>query len=280
MTYFFDGKMAASLRKLRLRYKAGILRRRRVLPTLASILVSPDKNNLFYTSLKEKFANDIGCQLVVFEFGEEATKEDIISAIDNLNSRKDIHGIMIQLPLPKRFSILDREELIGRIIERKDVDGLKEKSLYVAPVVQAVIYAIDEAKKMDFNIVRPSAKIVVVGASGFEGRKIVEALNNLSYQVIEVDREINNLAEITREADILISVTGNPGLIKPDYVKEGAVLIDLGYPKGDIEKSAYQKASFVSPVPGGVGPMTISFLMENLIKAARSQLYLDKLSLN
>lgn len=280
MTYFFDGKMTAALRKLRLKYRAGVLRRRRVLPTLASILVSPDKNNLFYTSLKERFANDIGCQLVVFEFGEEATKEDINSAIDDLNSRKDIHGIMIQLPLPKRFSISDREELIERIFDNKDVDGLKEESLYLTPVAQAVMYIINEAKKVT-NIVRPSSKIVVVGAGGFEGRKIVKGLKKNGYQqIIEVDKETNDFSEITREADILISVTGSPDIITADFMKDGAIVIDLGYPKGDVEKAAYQKASFVSPVPGGAGPLTISFLMENLIKAARSQLYLDKLHLN
>ena len=168
---------------------------------------------------------------------------------------------MIQLPFPDKFSVHDRNEMINSINLRKDVDGLREDSMYIAPVVKAVIYAIPNKNT--------SLKTVILGARGFEGRKITKKLRELGYRdVFELDRTGNkDLKKIFQNADLIISATGQPDLIRPDMIKEGVILIDVGSPYGDISRSCYEKASYVSPVPGGIGPVTISYLLENVVDA-------------
>ena len=112
-------------------------------------------------------------------------------------------------------------------------------------------------------------KTVVVGAKGFEGVKIIRVLQEMGYEVEGVDVATKNIKLKTKNADIIISVTGSPGLIEPDMIKDGAAVIDVGFPEGDIDKEVYKKAAFVSPVPGGIGPVTISMLLENLVEAAK-----------
>lgn len=269
MTYFFDGKAFAENKKKELKAKVRPLLRKGIVPTLVSILISPDKNGLLYTKLKKQFALSIGCRLEVLELGSNVSKEELFQKIDKLNSRKEVDGIMIQLPLPKSFSISDREEVVNKIAKDKDIDGLRYNSSFVSPVVKSVLLVLREAS---FNIVRPP-RVVVIGSEGFEGKKIFEALFEMGYEVRGVDKENEDkLKGFLKEANIVISATGCKDVIKSEDVMPGSVLIDVGYPFGDIEKKAYKKASFVSPVPGGIGPVTISFLMENLIEAARFRL--------
>jgi len=274
MTYFFDGKAFAEKKKAELEKRVEKLRGKKVIPTLASILVGPNKSSLFYTNLKKKFAESVGCKLIVFEFDAGVSKESILQKIEELNKDKDIDGVMVQLPLPPNFSASDREEIINSIVREKDVDGLREDSIYLTPVVKAVLQVLKEASSY---IVRLSLKawplkVVVVGSEGFEGKKIFNVLSEMEYEVVGVDKKGRaKLKDILKESLVIISATGNKDIIKASEISDGAVLIDIGYPLGDIEKEAYSRASFVSPVPGGVGPLTICLLMENLVESAFSR---------
>ena len=175
---------------------------------------------------------------------------------------------MIPLPLPKNFSEKDRDEIIKTITKEKDVDGLQDDSPYLTPTVKSVLEVIKEATP-HVTLKVPPLKVAVVGARGFEGKKIFKVLNEMGYEVEGLDRKIENLKTKTKEADILISVTGSPGIIGKEEVKEGAVIIDVGSPKGDVKtEEIMEKAAFISPVPGGIGPVTISCLLENLVESA------------
>lgn len=274
MAYFFDGKAFAEKKKAELEKRVEKLRGKKVVPTLASILVGPNKSSLFYTNLKKKFAESVGCKLIVFEFDSRVTKESILQKIDELNKDKDIDGVMVQLPLPPNFSALDREEIINSIVREKDVDGLREDSIYLTPVVKAVLQVLKEASSYIVRLPLKDSplKVMVAGSEGFEGRKIFNVLSEMGYEVVGVDRKGRaKLKDILKEAVLVISATGSKGIIKASEISDSAVLIDIGYPFGDIEKEAYSRASFVSPVPGGVGPLTIYFLMENLVESASSR---------
>jgi methylenetetrahydrofolate dehydrogenase (NADP+)/methenyltetrahydrofolate cyclohydrolase len=274
MTYFFDGKAFAEKKKAELEKRVEKLRGKKVVPTLASILVGPNKSSLFYTNLKKKFAESVGCKLIVFEFDSRVTKESILQKIDELNKDKDIDGVMVQLPLPPNFSALGREEVINSIVREKDVDGLREDSIYLTPVVKAVLLVLKEASSYIVRLPLKDSplKVMVAGSEGFEGRKIFNVLSEMGYEVVGVDRKGRaKLKDILKEAVLVISATGSKGIIKASEISDSAVLIDIGYPFGDIEKEAYSRASFVSPVPGGVGPLTIYFLMENLVESASSR---------
>lgn len=280
MTIVFNGKKVALEKLEELKGEVGKLKKKEVTPKLVSILVGNDKGSELYLSLKKKAAEKIGAELEISKFQVSEPVNQLIKLIEELNRDKGVHGVMIQLPLPKNIKHKTKD-LIKLIDPKKDVDGMSEDGFYVAPVVKAVRYAMGKAE----NIMRltygdgpckvgyrpVSDKVVVVGASGFVGRKIVkelEKLKDVKYQVIRVNSKTVNLKLKTKSADVLISTTGSEGLIKADMVKDGVILIDVGSPKGDVEEKAYEKASFVSPVPGGVGPLTVYFLLENLSEAS------------
>lgn len=274
-TIIFDGKAFAAEKEKELRKKVSQLKEKGIIPKLATILVGNDPASKMYVNMKKRVAVRIGCELLVVNFKKDTDKQEIIEKIRSFNNDEFVNGIMIQLQLPDTFLEEDRDEIINSIDKRKDVDGLREDSPYVAPTVKSVIYTIKQA--LLFMPCRGNpCKVVVVGYTGFEGGKIFKALKEMSClsagkicDVEGVNSKTKNLKEKTQEADILISATGSPGIIKGDMVKEGAVVIDVGAPKGDaVKDEVIGKASFISPVPGGVGPVTIVSLLENLIDSA------------
>lgn len=293
MTIIFDGKKLAEEKEQELNKEVVRLKKKGITPKLVSILVGDDPGNKLYLKLKKKAAERVGAELEIVELKKPKLIE-LTKLIKKLNTDKGVHGIMIQLPLPDIFSKQDRYKIIQTIALEKDVDGLSDGGPYLAPVVMAVVEAIKVANNSNdvrsFGKLRTGSfgklktKIMVVGAKGFVGKKIVEALLgktfekagpllqgsdfSTEYEIVKCDADTVDLKEKTKSADILISATGVRGLVKEDMVKDGAILIDVGAPKGDIDKKAYQKASFVSPIPGGIGPVTIVCLLENLINTA------------
>lgn len=264
MTLIFEGKKFAERKEKILSQKVRKLIKANVFPKLVSILVGNDPASILYTNLKKKAAERIGCAMEINKFPSTVSVNQLNQLISKLNSDTSVHGIMIQLPLPKEIAN-HKLSIINSIVPEKDVDGLQEKSLFVPATVKAVVEIIREAKlvlKHDFE------KAVVVGAKGMVGKPLVSLLKTLEYHVTECDLDTKDLKSKTLKADLLISASGKPGLIKSNMIKSGAAIIDVGAPKGDVEKSAYEKAAIVSPVPGGVGPVTISCLLENLILAA------------
>lgn len=266
MTIIFDGKAFAENKLRDLRSKTFDVRKKGIIPKLVSILVGDDPASKLYVNLKKKAAERIGAQLDVRSMMSDVRKDEILDLVKTLNIDKSVHGIMIQLPLPSKFTLEDRDEIISSIDKDKDVDGLREDSPYLTPTVKAVLEVVKEASALPLRV-RPY-KVVVVGARGFEGKKIFNVLKEMGYNVIGVDRDTENFEKVTRAADVLISVTGSPDIISSDMVKDGVVVIDVGSPKGDVARNVYEKCAFISPVPGGVGPVTIACLLENLAEAA------------
>lgn len=265
MTVIFDGVAFAQENEKKLASEVEKLRSQNVIPKLASFIIGDDPRALKYQQLKQKVAQSIGALVEIRQFGENESIELVKAAIEEANEDLTVHGVMIQLPHPKKFRPF-RKDLIASISPAKDVDGMRDDSLFVAPVVQAIELALNSALVSQLAKKGGKLAICVVGGSGFVGAKTVRHLKkHKEWEVKGVDVEIANLSDVTRSTDVIISVTGKPNLITEDMVGSGAILIDVGAPIGEIDKSAYSKASFYTPVPGGIGPVTIFFLIKNLV---------------
>jgi methylenetetrahydrofolate dehydrogenase (NADP+) / methenyltetrahydrofolate cyclohydrolase len=264
MAKIFDGKKFALEKETNLAIRVLGLKTRGVYPKLASILVGNDPASQLYVNLKKKAAERIGAEVDIYLIKENSKLEDLILLIKTLNEDGTVQGIMIQMPIPGDLGKA-KDEIVDTISPEKDVDGLRSDSHFLHPTSKAVIQVINEAKK---EVELPDSKVVVVGATGMVGKPLVQELKAQYYEVVECDSKTLDLKEKTLQANVLISVTGVPNIIKEDMVSPGAIVIDVGSPKGDVEFSGVSKgASFISPVPGGIGPVTISCLLENLISA-------------
>ena len=264
-TIIFDGRAFAAKKEIELRRKVIKLKRKGITPKLVSILVGDDTASAMYVNMKKKAAERICCKLLVVSCKSTIGKKEIIEKIKKYNADKSVHGIMVQLPLPDNYSEKDRDGIINSIERKKDVDGLRNDSQYLTPTVKSVLYVIKEVGEKLPSKTLPH-KVIVVGYRGFEGGKIYKVLRKMGYEVEGVDSKTKDLKDKILNADVLISVTGSTGLIKGDMIKKGAVVIDVGAPKGDVIKDeVIGKASFLSPVPGGIGPVTVVSLLENLI---------------
>lgn len=227
----FDGKAFAKQRELLLAHKN------------TKLMVVLDPNNASgskYVELKGKMAQRLGIGFEVFEQPQ----------IEKWNKDPQVGGIMIQMPYP------NSNDLIKQIDPKKDVDGLREDSPFVPATVRAVLEILKAAKGR--------GEVVVVGDKGVVGRSLVKVLST-QYSVLGMDKADFDPGKL-KKADVIISATGQAGLIKPEMVKEQVVAIDVGYPKGDFDPSTALRASFFTPVPGGVGPVTVVCLFENLLK--------------
>lgn len=258
MAIIFDGKAFASQKEKDLKMKVSSLRLQGIIPHLSSILIGSDPASRIYVNLKKKAAERIGAELDIYYLNENTKISEILQLINSLNNDEDIQGIMVQLPLPDSLKPA-KYEIINSIFLDKDVDGLRTDSKFLHPTSKAVIEILNEAKRrLRLELKNESCKAAVVGETGMVGVPLVKELKKLGYELIN---ERN-------KADVLISCTGKPKLIEESMVKEGAIVIDVGSPKGDVDfNSVSKKAGFITPVPGGVGPVTISCLLENLILA-------------
>jgi len=267
MATVFDGRKFAQEKETALALRVLGLKTRGVYPKLASILVGNDPASQLYVNLKKKAAERIGAEVDIYLIKENSKLEDLILLIKTLNDDDTVYGIMIQMPIPGMLGE-NKGEILSAISSEKDVDGLKSDSPFLHPTSKAVIQIIDEAKKDPSLKDNPFKKAVVVGATGMVGKPLAHELKEENYEVIECSSETGNLKEKALQADVLVSVTGVVNLITEDMVRPGTVVIDVGSPKGDVEFAGVSKnAGFISPVPGGVGPVTITCLLENLISA-------------
>jgi methylenetetrahydrofolate dehydrogenase (NADP+)/methenyltetrahydrofolate cyclohydrolase len=270
MAIVFDGRKFATQKEEKLAIRILGLKARGVYPKLASILVGNNPASQLYVNLKKKAAEKIGAEVDIYLIKENSKLDELFLLIKTLNTDKTVHGIMIQMPLPGAFAGF-KSQIINSINPEKDVDGLRADSPFLHPTSKAVIQILDEAKN-DKNVrlalKEAPCKVIIVGATGMVGTPLVKELKEEGYEVVPCDSDTPDLKGTTLQGDVVISCTGVPNLIKNDMVKDGAIVIDVGSPKGDIEfESVGSKASFITPVPGGVGPVTIGCLLENLISA-------------
>jgi len=265
-----DGKKLAEkvLKSIKRQVKS-----RRLKLRLAVVLVGENSVSRVFIRKKKETCEKVGIDFKLYQFEKNITLQGLKNAVEKIAEEKDNSGVVIQLPLPKN---LDSQEILNLIPPEKDIDCLSQGSLdnfyggeplILPPVVGAVSHLLRE-----YKILVKRKNIVVIGAGRLVGQPVSKWLLNKKAKVLVVDKFTKNISSLTKKADIIISGVGKPGLITGDMVKSGVVIIDAGTIvegnklKGDIDfRSVSKKASYITPVPGGVGPMTIACLLENLI---------------
>ena len=270
MAIILDGRETAKKITEKLRLEVEKLD---VKPTLAVIIIGCNPASKVYVKNKEKKALEIGFNSIVIELDENITKDELEKTIKELNENKNVNGILLQLPLPKH---LNEKDFLDLIDPKKDVDGfssynsgklLKNDSPYAIPCTpKGIIRLLDE-----YNIDIEGRVSTVIGRSNIVGKPVSILLLNRNSTVIMTHTKTKNLEHFTKSADILICAAGKKEMIKKEMIKENAVIIDVGITrdidgrlKGDVDfDDTKDKASYITPVPGGIGPMTIAMLMEN-----------------
>lgn len=251
-------------------------------PGLAVVLVGADPASQIYVGNKRKSCEQIGIQSTSYDLPETTTQEELLALIETLNQDEMIDGILVQLPLPAN---IDSSKVIEAILPSKDVDGFHPYNVgrlcqRIPTLRSCTPYGIVKLlEKTNLNVRGKHA--VIVGASNIVGRPMAMELLLLGCTVTVTHRFTENLEQHVRQADLLVVAVGKPHLVKGEWVKEGAIVIDVGINRidgkivGDVEFDvASQKASYITPVPGGVGPMTVAMLMQNTLQAYRTHLAL------
>ncbi len=291
MAIIIDGKQTAATIRMELKEKCAALAARGVVPKIALLLVGEDPASMSYVGSKEKATKEIGMDSIVVRMPETAQEDKVLALINEWNADPSVHGILVQLPLPKQ---INEQRVIRAIDPAKDVDGFHPENfgrlvIGLPGFVSCTPAGIMELIKR-YNIETKGKHVVVVGRSNIVGKPIA----NLLYQKTEGANAIvtichtaaPDISVYTRQADILIAAMGVPEVIKAEHVKEGVTIIDVGVnrvedpsrPKGsrltgDVDfESVLPKAYAITPVPGGVGPMTIAMLMMNTYKSAAGEI--------
>lgn len=271
----FDGKALAGVKEEALKLRVLELKRKNINPKLVVILSGKNPDSELYVSLKQKFAQRVGVLFEIKRFDEFGPSAEIIEFIKKANMDASVHGIMVQLPVAEPF------RAVSVIAPSKDVDCLTPQNLglimaehpwFLPATVKAVISVIKSAQ-----IKVTGANVTIVGASEIVGKPLAVLLSDAGATVSVCRSTTKDLSAFTKEADILISATGAPHLITKNMVKPGAAVIDVGISKllrdgkfqvtGDVDSGVKEIASFFTPVPGGVGPVTVACLFENLLHA-------------
>lgn len=275
-----DGKALAAEVRASLKNDVQELKAKGINPILAVILVGDDKASQIYVRNKNKACQDIGIKYEEFLLDKDTTMEKLLSLIETLNNRKDVYGILLQSPLPKH---LNADEAFRKISPEKDVDGFNPVNVGRLCLKQDGFVSCTPAGIMKmfekYNINLEGKNAVVLGRSNIVGKPMSLCLLNNDATVTICHSKTQNLAEITKNADILVVALGKPKFVTKDMVKDGAVVIDVGINRtengivGDVDfENVKEKTSYITPVPGGVGPMTIAMLMNNVVKAAKNRL--------
>lgn len=267
MTYIFDGREFAKNKESVLKRSVLTLRKKGITPCLVTILIGDNFASKLYVGLKQKAAERIGINFKLIHL-KKANRGKLLQMIKVYNQTDEVHGIMVQLPIPGIDSREEAREILMNILSEKDVDGQSGNGMYLAATVKAIMYAIKEARRKGCLRSIQESVYCVIGATGMVGSALVRELQRQDARVLKVNSKTANLKAETLKADLLVSVTGRPGIIKKDMIKPGAVMIDVGAPKPDAEESVREIASFITPVPGGIGPVTVICLMENTVQAA------------
>ena len=275
-----DGKAVSLKVKESVKVRADELKKFGVEPTLAVVLVGEDKASQTYVRAKEKACNEYGIKSVAHRLSENTTQNELLALINVLNLDDSIHGILVQLPLPKH---IDTNVVLAAIDPRKDVDGFH--ALNVGKLVSGLdgfvpctpLGVMEILKEYGIDVAGLNA--VVIGRSNIVGKPMANLLLNASATVTVTHSKTKNLKEICKNADLIVAAIGRPFFLKADMVKEGAVVVDVGINRlddgrlvGDVDfEEVAPKCSYITPVPGGVGPMTIAMLLNNTILAAQAK---------
>lgn len=277
MPQIIDGKLISTQIKDELKEKVATMKADGVSICLAVIQVGNDPASSVYVNNKKKACAYIGIESLSYELPEETTQEDLIALIKELNDRKDVNGILVQLPVPKH---IDEDAIIRAIDPMKDVDGFHPQSVGALCIGQPGFVSCTPAGIIELlkrsGIEITGKECVVIGRSNIVGKPMSLLLLRENGTVTITHSRTKDLKEVTKRADILIVAIGKPKMITKEYVKEGAVVIDVGIHRnennklcGDVDYDDVAPiCSAITPVPGGVGPMTIAMLMHNCVESA------------
>lgn len=280
MAQIIDGKMISTMIKDECRNKAEALKEQGREVCLAVIQVGCDPASSVYVNNKKKACAYIGINSLSYELKEETTQEELIKLINELNGRKDVNGILVQLPLPGH---IDENAIIKAIDPQKDVDGFHPQSVGALCIGQPGFVSCTPAGIIELlkrsGVTICGKRCVIIGRSNIVGKPMALLMLRENATVTVAHSRTENLREVCRQADILIVAMGKPRYIDASYVKEGAVVIDVGIHRnednklcGDVDfESVSPVASAITPVPGGVGPMTIAMLMKNCVESIELQ---------
>lgn len=278
MTKIIDGKAISMQIKEELKKEAASLKEQGKNVTLAVIQVGDNPASCVYVRNKKKGCEYIGIGSLSYELKEETTQEELLSLIRELNAREDVNGILVQLPLPAH---IDEDTVIREIDPKKDVDGFHPQSVGALCIGQPGFVSCTPAGIIELlkrsGISLEGKECVILGRSNIVGKPMALLMLRENATVTIAHSRTKNLAEVTKRADILIVAIGKPKMITKEYVKEGAVVIDVGINRdqnnklcGDVDfDDVAPVCSAITPVPGGVGPMTIAMLLNNCMESVR-----------
>ena len=290
MTQVIDGKLIAKQIKDEIKAEvAEMIDKGEDTPHLVAIIVGDDPASQTYVASKERAAKSVGITSTVYKYPADTTEDDLLQAVDFINNDDDIDGLIVQLPLPKHINV---DRVINSIDPEKDVDGFHPINIGKMVIGQHTFVSATPAGIMEllkrYKIDTEGKHCVVLGRSNIVGTPVSILMSQKSNPgnatVTLCHSKTKNLKEITTQADILICAIGVPEFVKESMVKEGAVVIDVGIHrvpaenekgyviKGDVDfENVSEKASYITPVPGGVGPMTIAMLLSNTLKSFKSR---------
>lgn len=277
MAVLMDGKALSKKIKEQVKEEVDRLKKKNIFPKLAVIMVGEDPASKVYVRNKSKACLATGIDYEEFLLNENIAMEELLKLIYELNERRDIHGILLQSPVPKPLDIYTAFEAIDF---RKDVDGFHpvnigrlalKRQTFISCTPHGVMKLLEE-----YGIELKGTNVVILGRSNIVGKPLAQCLLNADATVTICHSKTKNIAEITKNADIVISAIGKPKFVTKDMIKENAVVIDVGINRletglvGDVDfEEVEKKASYLTPVPGGVGPMTIAMLLHNVVIAAK-----------
>lgn len=280
MAIRIDGKVISTQIKDELKEKVAALKAEGTAVTLAVIQVGNDPASSVYVGNKKKACEYIGVRSLAYELPEETTQQELLDIIADLNKRDDVNGILVQLPLPKHFN---EEEILLAISPLKDVDGFHPENVGNLSIGRKGFVSCTPAGVIELlkrtGIEMEGKECVVLGRSNIVGKPMSMLMLRENATVTVCHSRTKNLKEITKRADILIVAIGKPRFVTADYVKEGATVIDVGIHRGednklcgDVDYAQVEPiAGAITPVPGGVGPMTIAMLMKNCVESVELQ---------
>ena len=278
MGTIIDGKMLSLKLKEEMKGRIAQMKEEGIVPKLVVVLVGNDSASQVYVRNKHKSCGEVGIESEVITMPEETTQQELLEVVERLNQDNSVDGILVQLPLPKQ---IDEKTVLRAIRPDKDVDGFHPVNIGLlsigdecfAPATPSGIVVMLK----EYGIEIAGKHCVIVGRSNIVGKPMAALMLKENATVTVCHSKTSNLAEITRQADILIVATGRRNTVTTDMVKEGVVVIDVGMNRNELGKlcgdvdfeNVKEKASFITPVPGGVGPMTITELLESTILAAK-----------
>ena len=278
MANIIDGKALAKKIREELKIKVDELKKEKIYPKLAVIMVGDDPSSKIYVRNNSKACEEVGILYEEHLLPADIKMEELLKLIDDLNKKEDVHGILLQSPIPKN---LDINLAFRSINPEKDVDGFNpinvgklclNQDCFVSCTPFGVMRMLQE-----YNIPVEGKHAVILGRSNIVGKPMIQCLLNSNATVTVCHSKTNNLKEMAKQADILVCAIGKAKFVTEDMVKKDAVVIDVGINRneegkvcGDVDfENVEKKASFITPVPGGVGPMTIAMLINNIVKAAK-----------